>query len=129
MEPKKNRCVVDFHPTGRCPVREVLSRLGDKWSMLVLLTLHANGVLRFSEIHRSLGDVSHRMLPVTLRMLETDGMVRRTVYAEVPPRVEYGLSERGRSLLPHIFGLVEWAEAHKEAILADRADRAGKTSA
>ena len=89
METKKN--LNDFPPTGHCPVRDVLSRLGDKWSMLVLIALHANGVMRFSEIHRSLGDISHRMLTVTLRTLEADGMVARTVYAEVPPRVEYRL--------------------------------------
>ena len=111
-----------FHALGFLPGpgRDVLSRLGDKWSMLVLLTLNANGVMRFSEIHRTLGDISHRMLTVTLRMLETDGMIRREVYAEVPPRVEYRLTERGGSLLPHIFGLVEWAEANKEAILDGR---------
>ena len=114
METEKS--LQNFAPTGSCPVRDVLCRLGDKWSMLVLLTLDANGVMRFSEIHRTLGDISHRMLTVTLRMLETDGMIRREVYAEVPPRVEYSLTERGGSLLPHIFGLVEWAEANKEAI-------------
>ena len=89
MEPEKK--LKNFTPTGSCPVRDVLCRLGDKWSMLVLLTLNANGVMRFSEIHRTLGDISHRMLTVTLRMLETDGMIRREVYAEVPPRVEYRL--------------------------------------
>ena len=83
MEPEKK--LKNFTPTGSCPVRDVLCRLGDKWSMLVLLTLNANGVMRFSEIHRTLGDISHRMLTVTLRMLETDGMIRREVYAEVPP--------------------------------------------
>ena len=93
MEPEKK--LKNFTPTGSCPVRDVLCRLGDKWSMLVLLTLNANGVMRFSEIHRTLGDISHRMLTVTLRMLETDGMIRREVYAEVPPRVEYRLTERG----------------------------------
>ena len=118
MESEKS--LQNFTPTGSCPIRDILSRLGDKWSMLVLLTLDANGVMRFSEIHRTLGDISHRMLTVTLRMLETDGMVRREVYAEVPPRVEYSLTERGRSLLPYIFGLVEWAEANKEAILGAR---------
>ena len=96
MEPEKK--LKNFTPTGSCPVRDV----------------------RFSEIHRTLGDISHRMLTVTLRMLETDGMIRREVYAEVPPRVEYRLTERGGSLLPHIFGLVEWAEANKEAILDGR---------
>lgn len=111
----------EFPPTGNCPVRNVLSRVGDKWSMLVLLTLHANGVMRFNEIHRTLGDISHRMLTVTLRTLEADGLVCREVYAEVPPRVEYRLTERGLSLLPHIFGLVEWAQANKAAILSDRA--------
>ena len=75
MEPEKK--LKNFTPTGSCPVRDVLCRLGDKWSMLVLLTLNANGVMRFSEIHRTLGDISHRMLTVTLRMLETDGMIRR----------------------------------------------------
>ena len=95
----------------------MLSRLGDKWSMLVLIALHANGVMRFSEIHRSLGDISHRMLTVTLRTLEADGMVARTVYAEVPPRVEYRLTARGESLLPHVFGLVEWARANMEGFL------------
>ena len=111
METKKN--LNDFPPTGRCPVRDVLSRLGDKWSMLVLIALHANGVMRFS-------DISHRMLTVTLRTLEADGMVARTVYAEVPPRVEYRLTVRGESLLPHVFGLVEWARANMEGIFADR---------
>ena len=93
MEPEKK--LKNFTPTGSCPVRDVLCRLGDKWSMLVLLTLNANGVMRFSEIHRTLGDISHRMLTVTLRMLETDGMIRREVYAEVPPRVEYSLTSFG----------------------------------
>lgn len=123
MEKGKN--MRDFHPTGECPVRDVLSRIGDKWSMLVLLTLHANGVMRFSAIQKSLGDISHRMLTVTLRMLEADGMLVREVFAEVPPRVEYRLTERAESLLPHIYGLVEWAQAHKEAIFAARHRTAG----
>lgn len=118
---ESSKILKEFPPTGDCPVRNILSRVGDKWSMLVLLTLHANGVMRFNEIHRSLGDISHRMLTVTLRTLEADGLVCREVYAEVPPRVEYRLTERGLSLLPHIFGLVEWAQANKAAILSDRA--------
>lgn len=118
---ESSKILKEFPPTGDCPVRNILSRVGDKWSMLVLLTLHANGVMRFNEIHRSLGDISHRMLTVTLRTLEADGLVCREVYAEVPPRVEYRLTERGLSLLPHIFGLVEWAQSNKAAILSDRA--------
>lgn len=118
MEREKN--LQNFHPSGCCPIRDVLSRLGDKWSMLVLVTLHTNDVMRFSEIHRTLGDISHRMLTVTLRTLETDGIISRKVYAEVPPRVEYRMTDRGKSLMPHIFGLVEWAELHKGAILDRR---------
>lgn len=118
MDAAKN--LRNFHPSGRCPVRDVLSRVGDKWSMLVLTTLHANGVMRFSEIRRSLGDISQRMLTVTLRMLEADGMVARRAYAEVPPRVEYRLTARAESFLPHVFGLIAWAQANKDAILAER---------
>ena len=118
METEKS--LQNFAPTGSCPVRDVLCRLGDKWSMLVLLTLAARGVMRVRELHRPLRELSDPMLTVTLRMLETDGIIRREVYAEVPPRVEYSLTERGGSLLPHIFGLVEWAEANKEAILDGR---------
>ena len=119
METRKT--LKKFPPTGSCPVWDVLSRIGDKWSMLVLLTLHANGTMRFNEIHRSLEDISHRMLTVTLRMLEADGLIAREVFAEVPPRVEYRLTERGSSLLPHIFGLVEWAQANKASIFEERA--------
>ena len=67
----------NFHPNGNCPIRDVLSRLGDKWSMLVLITLHTNGTMRFSDIHKTIADVSQRMLTVTLRTLESDGLVKR----------------------------------------------------
>ena len=88
----------NFHPDNNCPVRNVLCRLGDKWSMLVLITLNANGTMRFCDIHKTIADISQRMLTVTLRTLETDGLVSRKVYAEVPPRVEYELTERGKKL-------------------------------
>jgi len=74
-----------FLHEGICPIRDILCRLGDKWSMLVLVTLHANGVMRFGDLHKSIGDISHRMLTVTLRTLETDGLVYRKVYPVVPP--------------------------------------------
>ena len=77
----------NFHPTGNCPIRDILCRLGDKWSMLVMITLNTNGTMRFSDIQKTISDISQRMLTVTLRTLETDGLVSRTVYAEVPPRV------------------------------------------
>ena len=103
----------NFHPDNNCPVRNVLCRLGDKWSMLVLITLNANGTMRFCDIHKTIADISQRMLTVTLRTLETDGLVSRKVYAEVPPRVEYELTERGKSLIPHIEGLVDWASTQQ----------------
>ena len=109
-----------FLHTGLCPIRDILSRLGDKWSLLVLVTLNANGTMRFSDIHRSIDDVSQRMLTVTLRSLETDGLLSRTIYPEVPPRVEYALMESGRSLLPHLEGLVGWASEHMNGIVALR---------
>ena len=110
----------NFHPTGNCPVRDVLSRLGDKWSMLVLITLSANGTMRFSDIHKTIADVSQRMLTVTLRTLESDGLIERKIYAEVPPRVEYNLTEIGCSLMPHIESLVGWALEHMNDILNRR---------
>ena len=97
--------IKNFQPTGNCPIRDILSRLGNKWSLLVLVTLNANGTMRFNQIHKTIDDISQRMLSVTLRTLETDGLIGRHVYAEVPPRVEYYLTDRGRSLIPHIGGL------------------------
>lgn len=102
------------------PVRDVLSRLGDKWTMLVLVTLKANGTMRFCDIQKTIGDISQRMLTVTLRSLETDGLIVRKVYAEVPPRVEYNLTEIGCSLMPHIESLVGWALEHMNDILNRR---------
>lgn len=110
----------NFHPNGNCPIRDVLSRLGDKWSMLVLITLHTNRTMRFSDIHKTIADVSQRMLTVTLRTLESDGLVKRKVYAEVPPRVEYYLTERGLSLIPHLEGLVNWALQQMPGIMESR---------
>ncbi|RGN42606.1 MULTISPECIES: helix-turn-helix domain-containing protein [unclassified Bacteroides] len=109
-----------FHPTGSCPIRDVLSRLGDKWSMLVLVTLNANGTMRFSDIHKTIGDISQRMLTVTLRTLESDGLVERKIYAQVPPKVEYNLTSTGHSLIPHVEALVEWALEYMPVILKNR---------
>ena len=106
----------NFHPNGNCPIRDVLSRLGDKWSMLVLITLHTNGTMRFSDIHKTIADVSQRMLTVTLRTLESDGLVKRKVYAEVPPRVEYSLTALGRSLKPILDVMKSWGEEYKSSL-------------
>jgi DNA-binding HxlR family transcriptional regulator len=103
-----------------CPVRNVLSRLGDKWSLLVLLLLNDGETLRFNQISHVLGDISQKMLTTTLRSLEADGLVNRKMYAEIPPRVEYSLTERGRSLIPVLRQLVDWAVENKEGIRESR---------
>ncbi len=112
-----------FQVTENCPVRNVLNRLGDKWSLLVLIALSANGTMRFSDIHRSIGDISQRMLTVTLRSLEADGMVSRKVYPEVPPKVEYCLTKSGEGLIPHIDNLVKWALENMQEIMVSRQRR------
>ncbi len=103
-----------------CPIRNILSRLGDKWSILVLIMLDEKGTLRFSDLNKIIEDISQRMLTVTLRSLESDGLINRKVYAEVPPKVEYCLTEKGMSLIPHINGLVQWASENMEDILDKR---------
>lgn len=110
-----------FHPSCCCPIRDVISRLGDKWSLLILTTINVNGTMRFGEIRQSIGDISHRMLTVTLRALETDGLLERKVHAEVPPRVEYSITPLGRSLMPHVKALVGWAQEQLPHILENRA--------
>ena len=104
----------------QCPIRNVLSRIGDKWSMLVLFTLEKYGVLRFNGLKLYIPDISKKMLSTVLKMLEADGLVARKVYAEVPPRVEYSLTERGMTLIPLIDNLIDWAKANMDDILADR---------
>ena len=112
-----------------CPIRNILARLCDKWSLLVIYTLNKadKDTVRFKELQREIPDISQKMLTVTLRTLEDDGYVTRTVYPEVPPRVEYALTPRAYSLLPHINALIEWALKNKDSIMADR-KRSLKTS-
>jgi DNA-binding HxlR family transcriptional regulator len=100
-------------------VREVLDRIGDKWSMLVVGTLRS-GPLRFGELAESVVGISQRMLTLTLKHLVEDGLIARTAYAEVPPRVEYELTELGWTLLPRVMALAEWAMANHEQINANR---------
>ncbi len=107
-----------LHPG--CPIRNVLARIGDKWSLLVIFTLDRMPSARFGELLRALPDISQKMLTVTLRTLEEDGLVARMAYPEIPPRVEYRLTPRAESLLPHVHALLAWAGEHMEEILADR---------
>jgi DNA-binding HxlR family transcriptional regulator len=96
-------------------VSEVLSRVGDKWTVLVVSEL-GNGPKRFNEIRRALGSISQRMLTLTLRGLERDGLVTRTVFPTVPPRVDYELTKLGRSLLEPVSGIGLWARQNRERI-------------
>jgi DNA-binding HxlR family transcriptional regulator len=102
--------------TEKCPVRNILDRFGDKWSLLVIIILGENGTLRFNQLTSIIGDISQKMLTVTLRTLEADGLVTRKVYPEIPPRVEYTLTPTGKELLPHIENLAAWASKNLEKI-------------
>ena len=103
-----------------CPVRNVLDRFGDKWSVLVILVLGDFGVMRFNELNQEIGDVSQKMLSTTLKTLEADGLVARKAYLVIPPKVEYQLTEIGQSLLPLVRQLAQWAVVHRESIQRSR---------
>ena len=103
-----------------CPIRNILARISDKWSILILFTLNQSELMRFNALQKNIPDISQKMLTVTLRTLEEDGFVKRQVYAEVPPRVEYSLTDRATSLLPHINSLIMWAKENMDEIIMDR---------
>lgn len=104
-----------------CPVRDIMDRFGDKWSLLAILNLGYSGKTRFNELKNKIDGISQRMLTVTLRTLERDGLIERKVYAEVPPRVEYDLTLLGHSLLRKILDLAQWASGNVDEILKARA--------
>lgn len=116
-----------YADADNCPVRNVLDRFGDKWSTLILLILGEAEVLRFNELHKNIETISQKMLAVTLKTLEADGLLKRTIYPQIPPRVEYELTDRGRSLLPHIQNLVGWAEENMAGITESRIIKAAIT--
>lgn len=125
------RILGNLHEPGDCrAISEVLSRVGDKWTVLVVETL-GSGPKRFNELRRALGSISQRMLTLTLRALERDGLVTRTVFPTIPPRVDYELTKLGRSLLVPVNGLSAWARANRPAMDAARAkfDRADAATA
>lgn len=103
-----------------CPLREVLDRVAGKWSVLVIVAA-ARGPIRFTELERSIEGISRRMLTLTLRNLERDGLMTRTVYATVPPRVEYALTPVARELHPTLLDLTDWAERHRVTVAESRA--------
>lgn len=101
-------------------VRQVLDRVGDKWSLLVIAALEA-GPLRYTDLQRDVPGISQRMLTLTVRQLQQDGLVNRTAYAEVPPRVEYALTALGRSLHHIVTSLITWVADHHDQIREHRA--------
>ncbi len=99
-----------------CPVETTLALIRSKWQVLVLRDLLANGTMRFKELQRSIGKVSQKVLTDNLRAMEDYGLVHREVYAEVPPRVEYSLTEVGRTLEPVLDAMRAWGECYKERL-------------
>jgi DNA-binding HxlR family transcriptional regulator len=118
--PLKRPPELEYTPAN-CHAREILARVGDKWSVYVIHVLGDAGTLRFNELRSRVDGISQRMLTVTLRGMERDGLVTRTVYPEVPPRVEYALTKLGRTLRQLVRGLVEWSGAHLTEVDAARA--------
>ncbi|MFI3322812.1 MAG: helix-turn-helix domain-containing protein [Rikenellaceae bacterium] len=103
-----------------CPIRDVLSRVGDKWSMLVMMTIYRGETMRFKEINREIPDLSEKVLTSTLRALESDGYLSRKIYPQVPPKVEYKLTDMGKSLVPLLQNLVDWALNQGNQIIMNR---------
>ncbi len=110
-----------------CPVRNILSRVGDKWSLLLMHQLLSRDVpMRFSELRKAIPDISPKVLTATLRNLEADGFLVRTVYAEVPPRTEYSLTPRAHSFMNACRPMVQWAMDNFAAIIKDRNSARGE---
>lgn len=105
---------------GICPVRDIIARISDKWTLLAIYALGGYGKMRFNELKQRIGDVSQRMLTVTLRNLEADGLVNRKVFPEVPPRVEYELTSLGISLMNQMKYIIDWANENGEEIIRYR---------
>ena len=103
-----------------CPVRNIISRFSGKWAMLILCVLSENEATRFNAINKALPDISPKVLTETLKGLEADGLVSRKLYAEIPPRTEYSLTDLGKSLIPVVGNLIEWALTHFSAITSTK---------
>lgn len=100
-----------------CPIRNIISRFSGKWQMLVLCVLAENETTRFNAIGKAIPDISPKVLSDTLKSLERDNLVTRTVYSEIPPRVEYALTDLGKSLMPVLDHLISWAMKHHDQVL------------
>lgn len=120
MNTLEDKKIKSFSINEPCPVRNVLDRFGDKWSVLILLILNDNEVLRFNELNKIIGDISQKMLTVSLRTLEADGLVSRKIYPQIPPKVEYKLTDLGKTLLPHIDALTKWSVKYMPTVMENR---------
>lgn len=115
-----DECKMILESLPVCPVETTLSLIGSKWQVLIIRDLVANGTMRFKELQRSIGKISQKVLTSNLRTMEAQGLVHREVFAEVPPRVEYSLTELGRSLKPVLDALQAWGEEYKKSLKASR---------
>lgn len=111
----ENKPIVGNVYSSECPTRQVLDRIGDKWTALIMGLLERR-TMRFSELQHAIGGISQKMLTQTLRSLERDGLVNRQIYAEVPPRVEYSLTPLGETLVKPLAAIRDWAETHIESV-------------
>ncbi|HEY3737362.1 MAG TPA: helix-turn-helix domain-containing protein [Jatrophihabitans sp.] len=123
-----SRCGQHKSPEVHATISDLLARIGDKWSLLIVSTL-GEGPLRFNELRRRIGDISQKMLSSTLKVLERDGFVNRTVTPSVPPQVDYELSDLGRELLPQVIALAEWTAANTTRILSARTEYDARSAA
>jgi DNA-binding HxlR family transcriptional regulator len=120
MSPRSKNEFVMCDESNCAPIREILDRVGDKWSLYIIATLHG-GALRFNEIKREVDGISQRMLTLTLRSLERDGLLTRTVSSSTPLRVDYELTTMGHSLRAPIVGLISWAIGNRSSMEKARA--------
>lgn len=103
-----------------CPACSIIDRFGDKWSLRILILLHSRGTMRFNEILKSIPVISERMLSISLKSLEADKLISRKMYPEIPPRVEYSLTSLGKSLMPRLEGVIQWAISNADEIIEHR---------
>lgn len=115
MKKEEKKSIIEI-----CPIRNVVARFGNKWSLLVIYILNENGSTRFNQLAKQIPDISTKVLSNTLHILEADGLVKRTVFPEVPIRVEYALTETGKTLVPIIISLTEWAQKNMKSIMDHR---------
>lgn len=110
----------DLKTTNDCPITDVLARISDKWTMHTIIVLGKADKLRFTELKNQIHGISQRMLTVTLRTMEQDGFVTRTIFPQIPPKVEYELTPLGRSLVVELISLSKWANEHMQLVFEAR---------